>query len=447
MKRIQVNVAVSDRELGKAIVRGMSAKSGRMRFRQLQAEIGKDWEADDTSMLNMDSGIQDADLWITDQESVCQLYPSSCLLLSASDAGHEPEWIRDDSDRCGKKSERMLPPADPMTGHSQKNKQKEKSGMYAGVPLNRNSLLSGLNQLWFQKTGQPAEYVFLQQASVTAFFGISGGCGVTACALSTARLLHRIYGSKCLYVSMNPVDDSGNYLRKDGSCSLLRLLYAIHRGKKEAVQPYLNEEDGVWYFKGTESGLDEHVRAESMEALFKELSCQLDFQHIILDFGTSLTEEHIEMMQCCSAAVLVGKGERALRPLFQRMWEKKLLNLLPNTALLHNMDDGRQEGAQWEDCYNLETEPQMKEEDGENEKGRKTFQMEDRKEEPAGEEERQERQTLVPEFHVSVCEKAFIHMGGRWKIDLSGCFGAELSRLAVWIEEGDGCVSEGENLE
>ena len=111
------------------------------------------------------------------------------------------------------------------------------------------------------------------------------------------------------------------------------------------------------------------------------------------------------------------------------------------------MDDCRQEGAQWEDCYNLETEPQMKEEDGENEKGRKKFQMKDRKEEPAGEEERQERQTLVPEFHVSVCEKAFIHMGGRWKIDLSGCFGAELSRLAVWIEEGDGCVSEGENLE
>ncbi|MGN1382179.1 MAG: hypothetical protein ACI4W2_05105 [Eubacterium sp.] len=398
MKKIQVNVAVSDPEYGRAIVRGMSAKPGRLQFRQLQTEFGEDVADDDSSVVTCE-GVRKADLWITDQEAVYESYSPYCLYLS-------------------------------------KDEKQD-----AGVPLNRNGLLSGLNQLWFQKTGKPAEYLFLQQAAVTAFFGVSGGSGITACALAVARLLYRIYGVKCLYISMNPVDDSGSYLKKGDSCGLLRLLYALQRGKHEPIQPYLNEEDGIWYFRGTESGLDEHVRVESMEPLFAELARQGNFQHVIIDFGTSLTEEHIEMMQCCSAAVLVGKGERALRTLFQKNLENKLLNLLPNAVMLHNMEDGRQDVIPWEEYSGPELGSEEKEEKDENRKERKTYRLEDCREENRQQEKGKKKKTGLPEFHVSVCEKAFIHMGGRWKIDLSGCFGAELSRLAVWIEEGDGRVS------
>jgi hypothetical protein len=447
VKRIQVNVAVSDPELGRAIVRGMSAKSGRMLFRQLQAEEGNNEAADESFSITGDIEVNDDDLWISDQEFVYKRYSSACLYVSLSDELQIPEWRRDEPGNCGRKMEKNLPPETLIAGRISHEQIHEDKGTDAGVPLNRDSLLSGLNLLWFQKTGRQAEYLFLQQTSVTAFFGISGGCGTTACALSTARLLHRIYGSKCLYISMKPVDDSGNYLRKDGSCSLLRLLYAFQRSRQEPILPYLNEEDGIWYFKGTERGLDEQVRLESMEKLFKELSRQGEFQHVIIDFGTSLTEEHMEMMQCCDAAVLVGKGERALRPLFQREWEDKLLNLLPNIALLHNMDDGRQDMASWDMSVNWTEESEAENREIEKRKGRKTYQLEDRKKDGQTQEEDQKMPACLPEFHVSVCEKAFIRMGGRWKIDLSGCFGAELSRLAVWIEEGDGSVLGGEEHE
>ncbi len=484
----------------------MSAVSRRMRFRQ----------ADVPEYLQCRGDCADgADLWITDIKEIEERYSDRCVYLPSAGRGltlafaeEDLPWSSgscepDDWDEKEKIIEDREEGTEEGTGEGtaksggswldaeEPYENRRYSGDADGEDLpsdqppliTRKLILDALNQLWFWRMGRPAEYLSLSRVSSAAFCGAGGGSGVTACALSCARMLHEVYGRKCLYLNMTPVDDSGNYLKKEGSCSLLPLLYALKRGRHVPILPYLAEDAGVWYFRGTVTGLDEHVGAADLDMLIAELQRQGGFHHILLDFGTGLTEHHIELMQSCGAVLVVGEGPEVHRTTFRRNWEKRMLDLFPQAAMIQNRDDG--EGSQFRSVlYGAGEGGEVEEDDheynrednhnrGRESEGRRAHKTENKRGHPyergerinrfdyrAGDSEDNEDKRYGrssagngrkkgaeqgerprdaddphPSFSVSDCPEAFIRMGGRLRIDLSGCIGLDFGQIAAWLEE------------
>jgi cellulose biosynthesis protein BcsQ len=420
VNKVRVNVACSDPQLGAAIVRGMSSVSRRMEFWQAgHARCGRqDERSREMSCGAAENGIRDdlnfhcdetekscTELWVTDNRKVWQRHRKHCLYI--------PEIIKQMNVQIDVQNRSNPAPVGLLRAQSPESND--------GILLNRKAILDGLNSLWYAETGMPAEYLSLHMFTSLAFCSACGGSGVTACALSCARLLFRQYGKKCLYLNMTAVDDSGNYLRKKGSGNLLRILYGFRQGKHVPVRPFLCEEDGVWFFSGLLQGLDEKIGESDMEVLFRELRMQEQFDYVLIDFGSSLTSAHLKMMQCCDAVLVTGKGPLSERPAFQRMWENRLLERFPHAAMLQNMDDGEDEiFRKWTSGEEEKVDPEQKKECSSTEKSTGAA--------VTGKSD-------VREFRISRCSEAFVRMGGRWTIDLNGCFGIEMSAVAKWLEE------------
>ena len=420
VNKVRVNVACSDPQLCAAIVRGMSSVSRRMEFcqashasyggqdercRELSCGASEGGICDDRNLYSDETEKSCTELWLTDSREIWQRHRKRCLFI--------PEIIKrmnvqmDVQNRRDPASDVFLCAPRP--------------GPDDGVLLNRKVIMDGLNSLWYAETGMPADYLSLHAFASAAFCSVCGGSGVTACALSCARLLFRQYGKKCLYLNMTAVDDSGNYLRRKNSGNLLRILYGLRRGKHVPVRPFLCEEDGIWFFSGLLQGLDEKIGESDMEILFRELKMQEQFDYVLIDFGSSLTSAHLKMMQCCDAVLVTGKGPLSERPAFQRMWERKLLERFPQAAMLQNMDDGEDEiFREWASGEEEKVDPAQKKECSSTEKSTGAA--------VTGESD-------VREFRISRCSEAFVRMGGRWTIDLTGCFGIEMSAVAKWLEE------------
>ena len=408
MKKIRVNAVFSDPEYGAAVVRGMSAVSRRMEFFQVDPDTdfaGNTGAAEGCTEEDPEeeglSGQQE--LWLTDCREIEVIDPEKTLCISlpgepvpdeASGAGHPPEAQSSENSRSRRTSEE-----DRI--------------------WNRKKIMDGLNRLWYQQTGMPAEYFTMKGLFTVSFCSVCGGSGVTACALACAQMLARQYGKWCLYLNMAAVDDSGNYLHKSEDEQMIRLFYSLKQGRHVPIRPYLREEDGIWFFSAGRCGLGGKLRDPDIELLFREIRRQENFDYVILDFGNSLSELHLKMIQCSDAVLIVGKGPLSERPVFQQKWEQSLRKRFSNAVMLQNMDDGEDEV--FRTFCDAERDA---EEDGET-----------KDEESRGSTGENRAHAGGKEFRVSCCREAFIRMGGRWKIDLSGCLGIELGAVAEWLEE------------
>ena len=106
-------------------------------------------------------------------------------------------------------------------------------------------LANDLLFLYFKLSGKNIELSGNTRCKILVFCSVSGGCGCTSAALSTGRMLYRMYGCKCLYLNLCPIDDSKKYLQREGEKSLLSLLYYLDKGRDFPLGTFISKREGI----------------------------------------------------------------------------------------------------------------------------------------------------------------------------------------------------------
>ena len=118
--------------------------------------------------------------------------------------------------------------------------------IYGGPPYcvfrykESHRLVNDLLFIYFEITGKNLEFAGDAKCRILVFASISGGCGCTATALSVGQMLYKLYGAKCLYLNLCPINDSLKYISTGGTESLLRLLYYLDIQKDFPLKSFIS---------------------------------------------------------------------------------------------------------------------------------------------------------------------------------------------------------------
>ena len=167
-------------------------------------------------------------------------------------------------------------------------------------------LINDLLFVYFNLTGKNLEFIGNTKCKLLAFASVAGGCGCTATALSVGQMLHRMYGGKCLYLNLCPIDDSKKYLPEAGSDGLRNLLYYLDVGKDFPLASFIVQTDRV-----------DAIRTSQINAYFDELDLKLlrrllkkiddlgQYSFLILDMSNHLSRSNKQLLTQASQIILM----------------------------------------------------------------------------------------------------------------------------------------------
>ena len=215
---------------------------------------------------------------------------------------------------------------------------------YTGEPpyrlyryMESQNLMNSLLFIYFKVTGKVVETKGDSNCRLLVFLGESGGCGTTSSAIATACMLHRIYGSRSLYLNLCPIDDSRKYLSEDGEESLMKLLYYLDQEKEFPISAFITEREELDFVN---TGVINSYFSEMKPFLMRRFLTKIDqlgkYDFLIVDMGNHLSRENRKMlgyadctvMLCDSQRVRPGKyRQRIAREIFKRIDQGRLLRV------------------------------------------------------------------------------------------------------------------------
>lgn len=248
-------------------------------------------------------------------------------------------------------------------------------------------LVDRLIYIYFEKTGRLAEYRGSSTCRLVIFVETAGGSGVTATALAAARMLNTIYGASCLYLNLCPVDDSRKYVEEEPGAGIRKLMFHLLKEKEFPLRSFVQEAEGIDVFRTAAINRSAaEMTGELFDRLLAAVERQGTYDYFFVDAGNFWSREAMEMLGRGDCVVLVS-GDEGGKPL---KYAEKLAAEVERRAgadsvlrVLNFFDD----------------------------------------EKMAAEET--ERLCLV-----SRDEDAFVRMGGRMRIDLSGNYGLDIALAA-----------------
>ncbi len=147
---------------------------------------------------------------------------------------------------------------------------------------------------------------------------LSGGTGTTMTLISTAKMLYRTYGSKCLYLSLTPFNTViyGEDAVKPGS--FLKLLYYLKEGQDFPIRSFITETEDVDYLAaGIFNSHYGQFNLEFLISLLKRIDAEGKYDFLMLDIGNHFTKETIALLEVSEGILFIcEKNQREIEKYF-----------------------------------------------------------------------------------------------------------------------------------
>lgn len=163
---------------------------------------------------------------------------------------------------------------------------------------------------------------------VIGFTGLSGRCGVTSAAISSAYRMEERYGVKCLYINLCPVNDSYRYYGSGGDQNLKKLIYYL-RSERSGVFPV----DG---FIETDYAGPDHLRMPVINRFLPEMSDEVclklfnalggtgKYDYLFVDLEPDLLCRSDVLPGYLHNVVVVSREDPGLRPEYTGAVEREI---------------------------------------------------------------------------------------------------------------------------
>lgn len=172
--------------------------------------------------------------------------------------------------------------------------------------------------IYFKLTGRVIRGRENNHCHLIEGISLSGGIGTTRILISTAKMLYRTYGSRCLYFSLSPFN-TGIYDRKlvkDGS--FLKLLYYLGEEREFSIRSFITETEEVDYLAaGIFNSHYGEFNLDFLINLLKKIDMEGKYDFLILDIGNHFTTETISLLEVAEGVLFIrGRNEGKLEEYF-----------------------------------------------------------------------------------------------------------------------------------
>lgn len=167
-------------------------------------------------------------------------------------------------------------------------------------------LVNDLLFIYFKITGQNLEFTGDAKCKVLVFASVSGGSGCTATAISVGQMLYKLYGCKCLYLNLCPIDDSKKYLPAAGQQSLLSLLYYLDTQKDFPLGTFLSHTQQIDYVHTNliNSYFDE-IQVKLLTRLMKKIDELGTYPFLIVDMSNHFSRTNKQLLSRAFRIILL----------------------------------------------------------------------------------------------------------------------------------------------
>lgn len=152
--------------------------------------------------------------------------------------------------------------------------------------------------IYFSMTGKVINYGTGRTCKILISMAECGGAGATSLAISLGRTLFALYGYKCLYLNLCPINDGNKYFANPQFNPMIKLLYYLDADKPFPFESFISSADELDYINT--DILNQHLHdlsPEIMEKLFWRIEQLGLYQYVIVDVGNHLTRENLKLME------------------------------------------------------------------------------------------------------------------------------------------------------
>lgn len=160
------------------------------------------------------------------------------------------------------------------------------------------NMVRELIQIYFELTGRMIPCREQRQCRLISFAAGGGGFGTTSLAIAVCCMLQRIYGSRCLYLNLCPVDDSRKYLKGADSGDLMKLLYYLQQERQFPLDGFITGTEELDYVNTRllNCACDE-MDLTLLERFLKKAEETGAYDFVAADMGCHLTRRNRKVAQ------------------------------------------------------------------------------------------------------------------------------------------------------
>lgn len=199
-----------------------------------------------------------------------------------------------------------------------------------------SSLARQIVYQYYRITGRPFEPMECRRSRLVAFAAVSGGTGVTACAVAVARMMKILYGKRCIYLNLQTVNDSVRYFRQEGGTAVRRLIYELNRSgeRKEQILLWMESViagDGDPDYLNTSAfnEIAEDIDEKLLDRLILALDQMGRYDYILLDLGNDFRRRDLHALKRCDCGVLLRQREPSQETVFTKAMLHRVMETAP----------------------------------------------------------------------------------------------------------------------
>ncbi len=188
--------------------------------------------------------------------------------------------------------------------------------------------------IFFRLTGRNYEMKGEKRCKVLAFSAVSGGCGCTALALSVGQMLYKLYGQKCLYLNLCPVNDSRKYLQVREERNFLTLLYYLDENVDFPLGEFITHAHNIDCIHAAVF----HTHYDEMEPhllnlLLKKVEQSGEYTYFIADISNHLSRTNRSLLQKADFQILLSHWQNLLPRTFFSEVREEIKRLVPGPTM------------------------------------------------------------------------------------------------------------------
>lgn len=172
---------------------------------------------------------------------------------------------------------------------------------------NSRDVVNDLLFIYFKITGRTAELKGSGNTRLLTVLSQCGGAGATMLSLSLCIMLNRIYGSRCLYINLCPINDAYKYINEGARKSMLKLLYYLRQKGEFPIGTFISSHDELDtvdtdiinpYF--------DDVKPELMGRLMEMIEKTERHDFIVVDIGNHLSRQNSSIAASSNCLIRVS---------------------------------------------------------------------------------------------------------------------------------------------
>lgn len=214
--------------------------------------------------------------------------------------------------------------------------------------------------IYFSLSGKVMGHGIIRTCKLLSFAAECGGAGVTSLAISLGRTLFALYGYKCLYLNLCPINDGNKYFINPQSNHMVKLLYYLDTDKPFPLEPFISSADELDYINTqtlNQQILD--LSSEIMDKLLFRIEQLGLYQYVIVDMGNHLTRENVKLMESAEYTLLLRHNKRQLpKKLREKLLDEMRRRTIAGTVITIDnfVDDQWADGETGDFC--IEAKPE-----------------------------------------------------------------------------------------